>query len=589
MVNGPREVETVFTEGHVELLDWAGGPVLADQDDKGVLLTGPDGTARRIDDGADVTVFAGDEAAFLSVNRDGTTLRVVQRPLRGDQVAWEVPLEEAAARGWTPLDALPGRSVGGTRGVALVVETDTGTQALLETSPGGTGRLHPNRWPNESPVHVDGGLNLAVTQLYDAPDRPVLHVWPLEPEAVEPVERRVAGRWLDVRDGLALLDRDGRPVTWRPGTDVVTDEPRPEGELVDARFLGPGTDMVAMVVTFEGADRLVVVDRTDGTLRAVPLPPGRIRVCSAHSGGVGLHLTSVVNGSVWAWLAPDGTTRTAPGEVPPLGGGAGYGHRWQGATPFHTHLPGGRPKGVVISLHGGPEIVERDELRYDGLYRRLLERGIAVLAVNYAGSSGYGPAHTRRAWRAWEETLREDLTACLAFAEQKGVPRDRTILLGASFGGGLALLGNALLPGLAGVVACSPLVDLVRHVRRMTEEDPRCRSWFARRFGDLTAEDARAPLDPVRLAAPEGGPVLLIQGDRDPISSLGDVQAVARLAAERGLPWELVVEKGVGHRPVTLAQALTRHRNLMGGLEKLAGQWGHSAGTEFLVRPREAT
>ncbi|MFI7533747.1 alpha/beta hydrolase family protein [Streptosporangium sp. NPDC049376] len=588
-MSGLHEVETVFTEGHVEMLDWSGGPVLADQDEKGVLLTGPDGTVHRIDDEADVTIFAGDEAAFLSVHRDGTTLRVVQRPLRGDPVTWEAPLTGAAARGWAPFDALPGRPVGGTRGVALVVETDTGAQAILEAFPGGTGRIHPNRWPGESPVHVDGGLNLAVTQLHDAPDRPVLHVWPLDPDLDDPVERRVEGRWLDVRDGLALVERDGRPVTWRPGTDVVTDELRIEGDLVDARFLGSGTDTIAVVVTSEGADSLVVVDRASGARRAVPLPPGRIRVCSAHAGGVGLRLTSVVNGGVWAWLAPDGTTRTAPGGVPPLGGGAVSSHRWQGATPIHVHLPGGRPTGVVISLHGGPEIVERDELRFDGLYRRLLERGIAVLAVNYAGSSGYGAAHTRRAWRAWEETLREDLTACLTFAERKGVPRDRTILLGASFGGGLALLGNAILPGTAGVVACSPLVDLVRHVRRMVEEDPRCRAWFTRRFGDLTAEGAVAPLDPVRLACPGGGPVFLIQGDRDPISSLGDVRDLARLAAERGLPWELVVEPGVGHRPATLRQALNRYRNLMEALEKLAGQWGHSAGTEFLVGPADAT
>ena len=48
---------------------------------------------------------------------------------------------------------------------------------------------------------------------------------------------------------------------------------------------------------------------------------------------------------------------------------------------------------VVLSIHGGPEAQERP--LYHPLYQYLLSRGIAVLATNIRGSTGYGKSYQR--------------------------------------------------------------------------------------------------------------------------------------------------------------------------------------------------
>ena len=54
---------------------------------------------------------------------------------------------------------------------------------------------------------------------------------------------------------------------------------------------------------------------------------------------------------------------------------------------------------VVISIHGGPESQERPV--YQPLYQYLLSRGIAVLATNIRGSSGYGKTYQTLIHHDW--------------------------------------------------------------------------------------------------------------------------------------------------------------------------------------------
>ncbi len=51
------------------------------------------------------------------------------------------------------------------------------------------------------------------------------------------------------------------------------------------------------------------------------------------------------------------------------------------------------PVPAVLSIHGGPEEQERPTYAHGGLYQYLVNRGIAVLAPNIRGSTGYGKAY----------------------------------------------------------------------------------------------------------------------------------------------------------------------------------------------------
>ena len=58
-----------------------------------------------------------------------------------------------------------------------------------------------------------------------------------------------------------------------------------------------------------------------------------------------------------------------------------------------------QPDAVVLSIHGGPESQERP--LYMPLYQYLLSRGIAVLATNIRGSSGYGKTYQTLIHHDW--------------------------------------------------------------------------------------------------------------------------------------------------------------------------------------------
>ena len=53
----------------------------------------------------------------------------------------------------------------------------------------------------------------------------------------------------------------------------------------------------------------------------------------------------------------------------------------------------------MLSIHGGPEAQEHP--LYHPLYQYLVSRGIAVLATNIRGSSGYGKTYQRLVQRDW--------------------------------------------------------------------------------------------------------------------------------------------------------------------------------------------
>jgi len=64
---------------------------------------------------------------------------------------------------------------------------------------------------------------------------------------------------------------------------------------------------------------------------------------------------------------------------------------------YRPNVDGKAP--VVLSIHGGPEAQERPV--YQALYQYLLSRGIAVLATNIRGSTGYGKSYQRLVQRDW--------------------------------------------------------------------------------------------------------------------------------------------------------------------------------------------
>ncbi|MBM7088735.1 prolyl oligopeptidase family serine peptidase [Streptomyces sp. S12] len=578
---------TFFRERERFLLSWDGGPVLGAVGDDGRLHIGAPADARRVPGGArvgldgDAVLYVEEREVFAAVHldADGTEVVVVEHGLDGGSERWRTALPPTGRGGRTLTDVVHGVDEAGTACLVLTVRDEAGGVVFHAVGPGRAVRTHRPAVDGQL-VHWDLRCDAAVVREDRGPWDPRLYLErPLSGAAPE----SVVARWADGLRGRALLvetppDSEGRPVLWDLADGSSVPLTGPAGHIDDARFVRDGSGRILVVATADGSDVPHLWSPHTGT--SVPLAShgtGRLRIRTAGPRGIGMYQVSTLGGSGWLWLGHDGaaTLHRSPGDVPRYGGRATLSSVRCGRTPMLRYLPERRPPtAVVVSLHGGPESLERDELRWDGLYRDLLDAGIAVLGVDYCGSAGHGPLHTRRAWKAWTSAFREDVEACVEAAAGWGVEPGRVALLGGSFGGALALLGCVLRHDLAGAVAAAPLIDIRGHAERAAAADPFYRDWFAARFElAATATPAQRVFDPAHLAGTGPGQrVVLVHGSEDEVTQWQHSRHITDEATRRGLPWMLVTEPGVGHVPADADETEQRYRNVRGALTEVLGR-----------------
>jgi dipeptidyl aminopeptidase/acylaminoacyl peptidase len=178
-----------------------------------------------------------------------------------------------------------------------------------------------------------------------------------------------------------------------------------------------------------------------------------------------------------------------------------------------------RPQGdgkvpVVLAIHGGPEAQER--ALYNPLYQYLLSRGIAVLATNIRGSTGYGKSYQRLIQRDWGGGDLKDWDHAVRWLrEQDWADADRIGVWGGSYGGFAVLTCVTRLPdywaAAVDIFGPSNLITFAKAV------PPTWRRMMKRFVGD-PEEDAdllreRSPMTYIESATT---PLLVIQGAKDP-------------------------------------------------------------------------
>ena len=201
---------------------------------------------------------------------------------------------------------------------------------------------------------------------------------------------------------------------------------------------------------------------------------------------------------------------------------------------------------VVLSIHGGPEAQERAD--YMPLYQYLLSRGIAVLATNIRGSSGYGKTYQKLIHHDWGGgDVRDWDHAVKWLHEQDWVSRDHIGVWGGSYGGFAVLSCVTRLPDYwscaVDIVGPSNLVTFLRAVPP---------TW--RRFVDIwvgnpdTEEDFLMKRSPITYVDQVKAPLLVMQGAKDPRVVKGESdQMVERLRAlGREVEYEVFEDEGHG-------------------------------------------
>ncbi len=207
-----------------------------------------------------------------------------------------------------------------------------------------------------------------------------------------------------------------------------------------------------------------------------------------------------------------------------------------------------QPAPLVVLPHGGPWA--RDQLGFDAEAQFFASRGYVVFQPNYRGSTGYEAAISRESFEF--RKMHDDVTDGVRALIADGVADpQRVAIVGASFGGYLAVCGAAFEPDLYRcAVTVAGVFDWERVMKDWRRES---RATYMLRhlehkFGDPRQNRAKfAELSPLTAADQIRVPVFVAHGQDDRIADVAHSRQLVKTLAAHRVPHETLFLKHVGH------------------------------------------
>lgn len=339
------------------------------------------------------------------------------------------------------------------------------------------------------------------------------------------------GPWLGDGAGFFLSSNDGREFSAIGYYDLAAAKwsyvVTADWEIV-GMALNHDQSLLAYLVNEAGNTRLHVIDRESGrSLDLPPMPMGVIAEISfaPQDGQNRLFLQMATYAAAGNAYLLDlqrqeltAVTQSMLGNLPPATFAAPelvHIESTDGVqVPAWLYKPHGIAPGervpALLSIHGGPEAQETTAFSY--LYQYLLNQGIAILAPNIRGSTGFGLAYQKLIYRDWGGGDLRDIAACNHFLRSLDwIDGDRIGI----FGGFATLSAITRLPDLwaAGVDICGPS-NLLTFVGSLP---PQWRGLLKNWLGDAEEDrDFLIERSPITYVDQVQAPLLVIQGATDP-------------------------------------------------------------------------
>ena len=358
------------------------------------------------------------------------------------------------------------------------------------------------------------------------------------------------------RDLLALarviIDEKGQP----GAIEVVV--ARDDGELSGGVMSNDGAMMV-LIWNIAGRSELAFYDLKSNRMTAGPKLPAEIvggfdftddgkRVAMVLSGSAspadiwtldlstkqfarltdsphaGVDLTKMVRPELVEYTAHDGLK---------LSGWLYKPHGATGATP------------IVLSFHGGPEGQERPG--FNSTYQALLMRGIAVLAPNVRGSSGFGKKFVNLDNGALRENGVKDIKATVDFVVKSGVADPKRIgIMGGSYGGYMVMAGLTEYPEL--FAAGANLYGVTNFETFFKHTQPWMAAVSKIEYGNPETEvEMLRKLSPIHRIDRIKSPVIVLHGANDTNVPVIEAEQVVENLKRRNVPVEYVLFADEGH------------------------------------------
>ncbi|MTJ81509.1 MAG: S9 family peptidase [Telmatospirillum sp.] len=314
-----------------------------------------------------------------------------------------------------------------------------------------------------------------------------------------------------------------------------------------------------------GLDRLAVIDLSDGSLRTIDVPfvslsslvvwktgtvTEAVMIAGASCDTVAIVAVDIADGTVRtlrrpapATLSPDMISRAEAIEFPTAHGRTAHAFFYPPMNSAVTGPEGEKPP-LLVKVHGGPTGAADASLNLSIQY--WTSRGIALVDVNYGGSTGYGREYRNRLRGNWGITDIEDVTAAVTWLAKTGrIDPDRVAIRGGSAGGYTTLAALAftgLFKAGANYYGVSDLEALARDTHKF--ESRYLDRLVAPLAGGEAVYRARSPLyhlDGFR------APLITFQGADDKVVPPSQSRAIVDALRSRGVPVAYLEFEGEQH------------------------------------------
>jgi dipeptidyl aminopeptidase/acylaminoacyl peptidase len=209
---------------------------------------------------------------------------------------------------------------------------------------------------------------------------------------------------------------------------------------------------------------------------------------------------------------------------------------------------GDGPLPLVVNPHGGPW--HRDSWGFRPEVQFLANRGVAVLQMNFRGSTGYGRAFWEASFGQWGLAMQDDVTDGVRWAIDEGIADPgRVAIYGGSYGGYSTLSGVTTTPEL---YACAVSYVGVSNLFTWIEAFPPYWEPFLEMVYEMVGhperdEERYRATSPFFHADRIRCPLFVAQGANDPRVRKEESDQIVAALGERGVETEYLVKDDEGH------------------------------------------
>jgi len=248
-------------------------------------------------------------------------------------------------------------------------------------------------------------------------------------------------------------------------------------------------------------------------------------------------------GSVRPWIDPK-----TMAEMKPIAFTARDGETVHGflSVPVDSN---GKNLPLIINPHGGPFGIQ-DQWRFNGETQFFVNRGYAVMQVNFRGSGGYGKRFERIGYKRWGLEMQDDISDSVYWAVEQGIADpEHVCIYGASYGGYATMAGITLTPEL---YRCAVNYVGIWDIKMLYQQNGR---WVdrAKRWFHNHVLDPRKDLDQLKKTSPNfhldkiKAPLFIVHGRRDYNVRVEQAETLMDALDEKNIPYEVLIKREEGH------------------------------------------